>query len=115
MPEATTTSSNKPGVFTDFFGSVLGTIQETAKEVIPNWTKQQLIEQSEDQLESPTYDQTVAPPRVESIHETAQGVPVISAMQTTAFSLGGFRVTYMHIALGFAGLLAIGLFLKMRR
>lgn len=112
MAEATTTASKRPSSWTGFFGDVLGTVAETAKEVLPNWTAQQLDLQRDDQLEQPTFIQQVSPPRVDTLDEAMPGP--ISAMGQTAFEIAGTKISYMMLALGFTGLLAFGLIMRAR-
>lgn len=112
MAESTSTASKQPSGWTGFFGSVVGTLGDTVKEVLPNWTKQQLLEQEVDQLEQQTFDEKTAPSRVDTIQKPEPGP--VAAMSQTAFSLGNFNVSYLMLAGGFAGILAVGLFLRMR-
>lgn len=112
MPEATITTSSKPSAWSSFFGNVKGTIEQTVAEVLPNWTKQQLLQQSTDQLERTTFDQTQAAPRVDAVQTgspTQQG-----AMSVQAFSIGGFSITYGMLVIGFSAMLAVGLILRGR-
>lgn len=112
MAESVATSQSKPSVWSSFFGNVIGSVEQTVSEILPNWTAAQLGLQTKDQLERQTFDETQAPPRVETIQGPKE---IITApFKTTALKIGGLKISWGVILIACVGLLGAGLIMKGR-
>lgn len=109
-----TTGTKTPSIWSGFFGKVAGGIgtglEQVGTTVLPNWAAGQVSQQAVDQLQTPTYDRTAAPSRVETAIGEAGRI-----VETPLFKVGGFAFKTQHALMGVAGLLAVWLAIRLGR
>lgn len=105
----TTEAGKASSGWSSFFGNVASGfgegLQKIGSEILPNWAKRQVTEAKEEPIKQPTFDQQVAPARVETGAVQSPVAKIIRPMQETLFTVGGVKVTPLYIAFGFGALL----------